>query len=99
AALGCLGIILSKKETDRPPMDRRLWLTPFRFSDVLIGLIIGLIGLATYKELQGVTGWLLSFWPFGLPSWQYQIFGDGMFFGIPVEQNSWLIVVFLIIYL
>ncbi|QNL48747.1 CPBP family intramembrane metalloprotease [Olivibacter sp. SDN3] len=99
ATLGCLGIILAKKETEKPSIYRRLWLKPSRVSDVLIGLVIGLIGLATYKELQGVTGWLLSIWPFGLPSWQYQIFGDGMFFGIPVEQNSWLIAVFLIIYL
>lgn len=98
AILGGLGIILAKKEGNQALM-ARLWLKPIRISDVLLGLVVGLIGLTIYKELQGVTSWLLDFWPFGLPKWQHQIFGDGMFFGIPVEQNSWLIAIFLIIYL
>lgn len=98
ATLGCIGIILAKKETDKPSMDR-LWLKPFRISDVFIGIVVGVVGLVVYKELQGVTNWLLNLLPFGLPPWQYQIFGDGTFFGIPVEQKPWLIAVFLTIYL
>lgn len=96
--LGVLGFLLAKREGNQA-LTSRLWLKPLRVSDVFLGLVVGLVGLAIYKELQGITSWLLGIWPFGLPMWQYEIFGEGTFFGIPVEQNSWLIAIFLTIFL
>src|SRR5699024_7129626 len=34
----------------------RLWLSPFKIGDVVLGLVVGIAGLLAYRSLQGVTG-------------------------------------------
>lgn len=97
ATLGCLAVVLARKESPQRLMSR-LWLSPFKASDALLGLIVGFAGLQAYRALQGVTGWLLDLWPYGLPSWMPHFVGDGTFLHVPLEQNHWLILVFLTLY-
>lgn len=97
-ALGCLAVAGARRESPRQ-VASRLWLSPFKVGDVVLGLVVGIAGLLAYRSLQGLTGWFMGIWPFGFPSWAPHFAGDGTFFDVPLAQNSWLIIVFVIIYM
>jgi membrane protease YdiL (CAAX protease family) len=103
AVLGGLGLLaIWAARRDRTPgesLARRLRLAPLRWSDVGLGLVIGIAGLGGYLAF-GFTGDLvMKTLNLSQPAWLARFYAHGRFLDVPVAGALWLLPTYAVIYL
>lgn|SRR5581483_758039 len=96
--LGVLALVLGARD-DQQKLSRRMWLTAPRWTDIVLGILIGSFGLWLYNQLQVTDAWISNATSIKPPAWLDHLFANGKFLDLSMRGNWWLLVLFLVFYL